>query len=194
MLGKRELRGLLKWRDALRTFIDQSDAVAVETGSESADSEGESELKRMNMELSQEKRQKKRRERREVLKRKLKLAESIRMFPGGVQDMSHSDVPLFNISAIRSRDQLRDMLEGNVEPPPEERTGTRKTPLSRHDWDMRDEEEMPTTLKSGTAPPEDTKSDSSDDEEPLLTEVIFLMLPWQRNQLYKHFAAPWNYL
>ena len=171
MLGRRELKGLLKWRDTLASFIDQSDSVAVETASESADSEGESELKRMNMELSQEKRQKKRRERREAMKRKLKLAESIRMFPGGVQDMTYTDVPLFNLGAIRSTDQLHDMLEGNVEPPPKERTGNFKPPLSRRDWDKRDEEDKPATLKSGTAPLEDTKPESSDEDEPLLTEV-----------------------
>ena len=179
MLGRRELRGLLKWRDALRSFIDQSDAVAVETASESADSEGESELKRMNTELSQEKRQKKRRERRDALKRKLKLAESIRMFPGGVQDMSHSDVPLFAIDTIRDTNHLHDMLEGNVEPPAEERTATFKPPLSRYDWDMRDEEDIPATLKSGTAPLKDTKSIDSSDDESLLTEVLILMFPWQ---------------
>ena len=110
MLGRRELRSVLKWRETIRAFIDQSDApggTATLSDSEgSLVSDGESELKLMNMELSREKRRKRKRERRENLKRRLKLAESLKMFPGGAQDMGPSDVPLFNISAIRNQEQV----------------------------------------------------------------------------------------
>ncbi|KAI6656308.1 Pre-rRNA processing protein FTSJ3 [Oopsacas minuta] len=175
VLGRRELRILLKWRDTLRNFIDQSDSVETDplSGSGTDVSEGESELKLINTELSREKRQKKKRERKVALKRKLKLAESMKMFPGGVQDMSHNDMPLFNINGITNEDQLQEMLDGDIEPPPEDTIETFKPPLSRCDWDMRDEEDLPDTFKSGTEPLEDTFSiDSSNDEAPILTESL----------------------
>ena len=108
MSGPRELRGLIKWREKIRAFIDQSDTLGDRgTQSESEGScEGESELKLMNMELSCEKRRKRKKERRDCLKRRLKLAESLKMFPGGTEDMAHSDVPLFNINTIRNQQQV----------------------------------------------------------------------------------------
>ena len=94
----------------MRAFIDQSDTLggrATQSDSEgSLASDGESELTLLNVELSLEKKRKRKRERRESLKRRLRLAESLRMFPGGARDMAHSDVPLFDIESIRNQQQV----------------------------------------------------------------------------------------
>ena len=72
------------------------------------------------------------------------------------------------------------MLEGNVEPPPEDTSATSVPPLSRRDWDQRDQEHMfpgvplhPIPPLPATPPLEDTSGSGSSDEAPLHKEVSY---------------------